>query len=229
MGARQTEAKREVNRGMVKVWDIFVRFSHWMVALGFFVAFWTEEDLITLHVWAGYLVGVLVVLRLLWGFVGPKHARFSDFLAGPRSVLVYITQLVTFRAPRHLGHSPAGGAMAIVLWLGLIVVVWTGMEFYALDQGRGPLAALPENPGVSAASVHVVAPAAAQDDEGGAEELERNEGSGRGGRAWGEVHETLASLVMALVVLHLAGVLLACLAHRENLVRAMWDGKKRAE
>jgi cytochrome b len=213
---------------MVKVWDIFVRFSHWLVALGFFVAFWTEDDLITLHVWAGYLVGALVVLRVVWGFVGPKHARFSDFLAGPRSVLTYMTQLITFRAPRHLGHSPAGGAMAIALWLGLLVVVWTGMEFYAIRDGRGPLAALPDSPAVASASVQVVAPAAAQDDEASAEERERSERSG-GGRAWGEVHETLASLVMALVVLHLAGVLLACLAHRENLVRAMWDGKKRVE
>ncbi len=191
---------------MVKVWDIFVRFSHWAVALGFFVAYLTEDDLLTLHVWAGYLVGVLVVLRLLWGFVGPRHARFSDFISGPRRVLAYLMKLASFRAPRHLGHSPAGGAMAIVLWLGLVAIVWSGLEFYAVEEGRGPLAALSASPVVSVAGAA---------SEGG------------GGSAWEEIHEILANLVMILVVLHIAGVLLASLAHRENLARAMVDGRKR--
>ncbi len=210
---------------MVKVWDIFVRVSHWAVALGFFVAYLTEDDLLTLHVWAGYLVGVLVVLRLLWGVVGPKHARFSDFVAGPRTVLVYLRELIAFRAPRHLGHSPAGGVMAIALWLGLIAVVWTGLEVYAIAEGRGPLAALAASPALSSAPASLVAPAAADDEE--TEAQERSPGAG--GRIWKEIHEVLSNLVMILVGLHLAGVLLASLAHRENLVRAMWDGRKRAE
>jgi cytochrome b len=210
---------------MVKVWDMFVRVSHWVVALGFFVAYWTEEDLLTLHVWAGYLVGALVVLRLLWGFVGPKHARFSDFLAGPRRVLVYVSQLVTFRAPRQLGHSPAGGMMAIALWLGLIAVVWTGMEFYAIADGRGPLAALPAAPAISATSASLVAPAAAEDEVTKAQQQSPRAAA----RTWKRIHETLSTLVLIFIGLHLAGVLLASLAHRENLVRAMWDGKKRRE
>ena len=188
---------------MVKVWDIFVRFSHWAVALGFFIAYLTEDDLLTLHVWAGYLVGVLVVLRSAWGVVGPKHARFSDFIAGPRRVRAYLMKLASFRAPRHLGHSPAGGAMAIVLWLGLAAVVWSGLEVYAVEEGRGPLASL------SAISVEAAA------------------SKGGGGSAWEEIHEVLSNLVMILVVLHLVGVLLALLVHRENLVRAMIDGRRR--
>lgn len=211
---------------MVKVWDIFVRSSHWAVALGFFVAYLTEDDLLTLHVWAGYLVGALVVLRLVWGFVGPRHARFSDFVAGPRKVLFYLMQLVSFRAPRHLGHSPAGGAMAIVLWLGMVAIVWSGLEVYAIEEGKGPLAALSSNPAVSGAAL--VAAAEASEDEA----EEHQEGATRktgGGGAWEEIHEVLSNIVLFLVVLHVAGVLLACLAHRENLVRAMFDGRKRAE
>ncbi|MEE9479215.1 MAG: cytochrome b/b6 domain-containing protein, partial [Kiloniellales bacterium] len=99
---------------MVRVWDIFVRVSHWALAAGFFVAYFTEDNLLLLHVWAGYLVGVLVVLRLLWGVVGPKHARFTDFVCGPRRAAGYLLDLFRFRAPRYLGHSPAGGAMAVV-------------------------------------------------------------------------------------------------------------------
>ncbi len=211
---------------MVKVWDIFVRSSHWAVALGFFVAYLTEDDLLTLHVWAGYLVGALVVLRLVWGVVGPKHARFTDFVVGPRRVLDYLLELVRFRAPRHLGHSPAGGAMAIVLWLGMVAIVWSGLEVYAIEEGKGPLAALSSNPAVSGAAL--VAAAEASEDEA----EEHQEGATRktgGGGAWEEIHEVLSNIVLFLVVLHVAGVLLACLAHRENLVRAMFDGRKRAE
>jgi cytochrome b len=186
---------------VIKVWDIFVRFSHWAVALGFFVAYLTEDDLVTLHVWAGYLVGGLVVLRLLWGIVGPKHARFGDFIVGPRRVLAYLMKLASFRAPRHLGHSPAGGAMAIALWLGMLAIVWSGLELYAVEEGRGPLAALSASPVVS----------------------------GEGDSVWEEIHEFLSDIVVYLVVLHIVGVLLASLAHRENLVRAMLDGRKRAK
>lgn len=212
-------------RSVVKVWDIFVRFSHWAVALGFFVAYLTEDDFLTLHVWAGYLVGGLVVLRVAWGLVGPKHARFSDFIAGPRRVLAYLVQMASFRAPRHLGHSPAGGAMAIALWLGMVAIVWSGLEVYAIEEGRGPLAALSAGPALSGEALVAAAEASedeAEDDTEGAE-------SKGGGGAWEEIHEVLSNLVLILVGLHVAGVVLACLAHRENLVRAMVDGRKRAE
>ncbi len=203
----------------MKVWDIFVCVSHWLVAVGFFVAFFTEDDLITLHVWAGYLVGALVVLRVLWGFVGPRHARFTDFVKGPRAVASYLGSLVAFRAPRYIGHSPAGGAMALALWIDMLAIVWSGLEVYALKDGRGPLAAAA--PVMEAA---IVSPARASEGE-----EEGSEQDGRSGGLWEEVYEVLADLVMALVVLHIAGVVLASLAHRENLARTMVTGRKRPE
>ncbi len=204
---------------MVRVWDIFVRVSHWALAAGFFVAYFTEDDLLLLHVWAGYLVGVLVVLRLLWGVVGTKHARFADFVCGPRRAAGYLLDLFRFRAPRYLGHSPAGGAMAVVLWIGLLVVVWSGLEFYAIEEGAGPLAA------ASGAS-ELAAPGAARlvlMSE------EPSEGEGRRKGLWEAVHEAGAEILFVLVLLHIAGVVLASLVHRENLARAMVNGMKRAD
>ncbi|MHC4094101.1 MAG: cytochrome b/b6 domain-containing protein [Planctomycetota bacterium] len=204
---------------MVRVWDIFVRSSHWVVAAAFFVAYLTEDDLLLLHVWAGYLLGALVVLRVLWGVVGPRHARFTDFVYRPGKVLGYLRDLALFRAPRYLGHSPAGGAMAIALWIGLLAAVWSGLELYAVEEGRGPLAAV-SAPRVEA-NASLFASARANEDR----EDEENEA----GDFWEEVHEVLANLVLLLVVLHIGGVALASLVHRENLARAMVTGMKRAE
>lgn len=199
--------------GMVKVWGLFVRVFHWTVAVGFFVAYFTEDELLTLHVWAGYAIGGLLVMRVLWGFVGPRHARFSDFFYRPGEVVAYMRDLVSFRARRHLGHSPAGGAMAVALMLGLAGTVWSGLELYAVEEGAGPLAA---------AEARVVLISADEDDED-----ERGEEGDES--VWEELHELGADLTMILVVLHVAGVLLASAVHRENLARAMVTGYKRPE
>ncbi len=212
---------------MIRVWDIFVRFSHWSVALGFFVAYFTEDEVLALHVWAGYVVGVFVVMRVLWGFIGPRHARFSDFLYGPHKVFTYLRDLIAFRAERHLGHSPAGGAMAIALWIGLAAVVWSGLELYAAEEGAGPLAALrAEAVAPAAAGGGLLVLASEHEDEEDEHEGGRG-GEGRGGGDWEEIHEVLANLLLVLVILHIGGVILASVVHRENLARSMVTGMKR--
>jgi cytochrome b len=108
----------------------------------------------------------------------------------------------------------------------MVAIVWSGLEVYAIEEGLGPLAALSENPAVSGEAL--VAAAEASEDEAEEHQEGATRKTGEGG-AWEEIHEVLSNIVLFLVVLHVAGVLLACLAHRENLVRAMFDGRKRAE
>jgi cytochrome b len=126
----------------IYVWDRFVRLFHWTLVVAFTVAYVTEDPLIV-HVWAGYLVGVLVVARVVWGFFGSPHARFSDFLYAPTVTLGYVRDLLLFRSgQRHLGHSPGGGYMVILLLTFLAATVITGLIVYGGDQQAGPLAGM---------------------------------------------------------------------------------------
>ncbi len=179
------------------VWDPVVRIFHWVLVVGFFTAYLVEPEDSEVHMWAGYIVLGLVLFRILWGFVGSRHARFADFVYTPSAVLAYLKDAIRLRAKRYVGHSPGGGAMVIVLLLALLATTVSGLMVYGADQHAGPLAGWMT--GMS---------------EGAEKTLE-------------EVHETLANVTLGLVVLHLIGVALASLSHGENLVKAMFTGFKR--
>lgn len=111
----------------VKVWDPFVRIFHWSLVALFAIAFVTGDEIEWLHLVAGYLIAGLVALRIVWGFIGPRHARFADFVKGPRAVATFLKQSARLEAPRRLGHNPAGGMMIVALIAALIGLSVTGI------------------------------------------------------------------------------------------------------
>ena len=199
------------------VWDPLVRFGHWALVAAFAVAYLSAEEEAgspdLLHVWGGYVVGAIVVVRVVWGFVGPRHARFSDFVRSPVVALAYLIDLLYGRAPRYVGHSPAGGAMVVALLLCLAATVTTGLMVYG-EQGKGPLAVVMMND------------AAANGNEVGHRALAETRGE-RTENTIGELHGVMANITVALIVAHIIGVVAASLVHKENLVLAMITGRKR--
>jgi cytochrome b len=207
----------------VVVWDPVVRYGHWLLVATFAVAYLTAEEegggSELLHVWAGYVVGVIVGLRVLWGFIGPRRARFRDFVYGPFTAIRYLWDLFRGRARRYLGHSPAGGAMVVLLLLSVAGTVVTGLVAYG-ERGRGPLAD----------TGPLLVTAYAGEAKGGSRrDLELGRNGGDGESVVGELHSALANITLALVILHVLGVGLASVMHRENLVLAMIDGRKRQD
>ena len=196
--------------GWVRVWDPFVRSAHWSLVVAYVVAWLSAEESSAVHEAAGYAVGAIVAARIVWGFAGPRYARFADFVYRPAAVVRYALELVSLRAPRHLGHSPAGGAMVVALLVMLACTVATGL---AAEEGAEQ----------DAARGLAVSSALADEDESDGDERAGGEGG-----AMAELHEVLANLSLILVLAHVAGVALASFVHRENLARAMMTGDKRA-
>lgn len=215
LGKTVTETKR------IAVWDPLVRALHWILVLAFAIAYLTEDDFETAHVWAGYAVGAVVLVRVAWGFAGTRHARFADFVAGPGRALRYLRDLLLFRAERHVGHSPAGGAMVLLLLASLAATVGTGLATYAVRENKGPLA-----PWLGTAQTMSLAATPTPVDAPGERKRDKPR---KPGKLLKNVHEFFANLTLVLIVAHICGVLLASLVHRENLTRSMVDGLKRPE
>lgn len=195
----------------VQVWDIAVRLFHWTLVVSFFIAWLSEDDFETLHVYAGYLVLALISFRLVWGLIGTRYARFSNFVCGFSKVKSYLSSIVSGKPEHYLGHNPAGGLMIVIMLITLFAVSFSGLKTYAAE-GKGPLAE---------AEITLVSPAYADDDDG-----KRHGGKRSGHKFWEEVHEVFANFMLLLVFVHIAGVAVSSLVHRENLVRAMVDGRK---
>jgi cytochrome b len=120
------EAGGALPPAMVRVWDPFVRVFHWSLVGLFVLAYATGDEFERVHIAGGYAIAVLLALRVVWGFLGPTHARFADFVRSPAEVFAYLQDVVHNKPRRYLGHNPAGGAMIVVMILMLAATSVTG-------------------------------------------------------------------------------------------------------
>jgi cytochrome b len=170
-----------------RIFDLPTRVFHWTFA-GLFVAAYAigstvddESPRFVLHMLAGGLLATAVLLRLLWGLAGTRHARLSDFSLSPAALVGYLRGVLSGQARTWAGHNPASSWAALVMMgLGL------GMAATGLAMVAG------------------VAPHAVE-----------------------EVHEVLANAFLAVALLHVAGVLVHVLRHRDALPLSMVTGRKR--
>ena len=116
----------------VSVWDPLVRVTHWTIAALVIGELTVIDEDWALHRWAGYAVLALVLLRLGWGFVGSRHARFSAFPPSLKAARAHLAGLMRGRHPLYLSHNPLGALMVYNLWASLSAVCATGVMM-ALD------------------------------------------------------------------------------------------------
>lgn len=105
-----------------RVWDPLVRVFHWSLVTCVLLDLFVVEEGEVLHQWLGYAAAALVSLRVVWGFVGPRHARFADFLPTPGRVMRHLRSLWHGTPDPHWGHNPLGGLMVLAL-MGMVLAL----------------------------------------------------------------------------------------------------------
>ncbi|OMH28025.1 cytochrome b/b6 domain-containing protein [Motiliproteus sp. MSK22-1] len=114
-----------VLREKIKVWDPVIRIFHWSLAASFLLNFGVLDDESTAHEWIGYYVLGILVIRLLWGFIGPRNARFVDFFPTKAKLKMHFAALLRGEPHDPNRHNPAGGVMIIAL---LSTMLLTGLS-----------------------------------------------------------------------------------------------------
>jgi cytochrome b len=171
----------------VKVWDWPTRLGHWILAISFAVAYLSAESerWRLVHVISGCTVLGIVTFRIVWGFIGSRYARFSDFMKSPQVVVRYLQSYLpgSKAGSRYIGHNPAGGWSVLLLLLCAGFAAATGLLAY------------------NDVSIPRI----------------------------GSVHEWTANIALALVGIHVGGVIVSSYMHRENLITAMLTGFKQGD
>ncbi len=167
----------------ILVWDVPTRVFHWLLVICFAGAWLTSESerLQMIHYAFGYSACVLVLFRLIWGLVGTRYARFTQFLKGPAEMMKHAKGLLSSHAHSTVGHNPVGGIVMVGLMLLILLIGLTG--YFSVKEFLGDL--------------------------------------------MGEAHEAIASLALAVAVIHIAAAIIMSVIQKENLVKAMVTGKKR--
>lgn len=193
------EYKTEDETRAALVWDLPVRIFHWTLVVAFIAAFVTDRlgvAYFKYHVWCGYTVLVLVAFRIIWGFVGTRHARFCNFVRGPAAIWHYLRgKELRGREGHFAGHNPLGALMVLALLIGLLLQAVTGL--FSNDEifNVGPLYGYIDN------------------------ELSLRLTS---------LHRQLFYWIAGAIGVHILAVLAHRIFKKENLVKAMFTGRKTA-
>lgn len=141
------------------IWDLPTRVFHWLLAASVATAYVTGGErgtMFAIHVGAGHLIVVLLLVRILWGFIGSPRSRFADFLYSWRSIRSYTAQLFRLSPPRFIGHNPLGSLMVFAMIAVLIAAIGTGLAGAAARgyQAGSPLIAMMGSGSRAAGELH---------------------------------------------------------------------------
>jgi cytochrome b len=194
------------------LWDPVVRISHWGLAVIVLVNAILTRGGSPTHVWLGWIGMALLALRLVWGVLGPKEARFSAFPPNPRAAIAHLGELASGRVAEYPSHNPVGALMVYSFWAALVVVIATGL---VMTGGQTPMRIAEQNAALQSGDWSVLV----------AEDAGESGGEGdEGGGLVKEVHQLAAYLILVLSALHVAGVAVESRAMRRNLVVPMIAG-----
>jgi cytochrome b len=195
------------------IWDPVVRLTHWGIAIAVLGNGLLDEGGSVTHVSLGWIAMALLLMRLVWGVLGPSEARFSAFPPNPVAAVRHLRQLLTGRVGEYPSHNPAGAMMVYAFWVALAVVIASGLY---LTGGATPMQVADEKAAVASGDWSALI------KESDGESSDEDRGLRH---TVLEVHEEAANLLLVLAALHVAGVFAESRAMRRNLVAPMLMGE----
>lgn len=196
------------------LWDPVVRLTHWGIAVAVLGNALISEGGSPIHVSLGWLAMALLLMRLVWGVLGPVEARFSAFPPNPLAALRHLRELVSGKVRLYSSHNPAGALMAYAFWASLCVVTGSGLY---LTGGATPMQVAADQAAVASGDWSALIKQSDGESSGDEESGVRDTAE--------EVHEVAANLLLFLAALHVAGVFVESRAMRRNLVKPMLLGE----
>ena len=111
------------------VWDLPLRLFHWLLVASIVASYVTAKfiDDRQWHFYVGYCTIGLLVFRILWGFFGPRHARFTNFIRSPSAAWLYLKGMSHKGTTPSIGHNPVGGMMVLLMLVLLAIQAGTGL------------------------------------------------------------------------------------------------------
>ena len=186
MTFNEMSMQKKLFPSLVLVWDLPVRVFHWLLVISFAGAWLSaeSESQRMLHFAFGYSACALVLFRIVWGIVGTRYARFTQFIKGPAATWHHIKSLFSGQyvdeVAKSLGHNPAGALAMISLMVLILLIGLTG--YWSIKEFDNELMS--------------------------------------------EAHESIASIALGVVAIHVAAAIIMSFMQKENLVKAMVTGKK---
>lgn len=182
------------------VWSFLGRLSHWLIVVSFVSCYITSfyEELLTFHIALGVVVFNMLLLKIIWGLIGPRYARWTDFHFAFSDLKFYFAEKMRNRYREiPAGHNPASSWFAfLVTWIGIFCCI-LGFVLYGIQEGRGVFSYLNENYYYNMyffESMHVV----------------------------------VVYILIVMICTHVTGVLIEQFYHKTNMVMAMVTGFKKA-
>lgn len=183
------------------VWSFLGRLSHWLIVISFFSCYITSfyENLLTLHVVLGIVVFNMLFLKIIWGVIGPRYARWTDFKFSIEDLKYYFVEKVENRYREiPAGHNPASSWFAfLVTWIGIICCI-AGFILYGVQEGSGIFSYLNENYYMHMSFIS-------------------------------DIHIIIVYVLIVMICTHITGVLIEQFYHKTNMVMAMVTGYKKAK
>lgn len=183
------------------VWSFLGRLSHWLLALSFFACYISSfyENLLLLHVSLGFFVLAMLLKKIVWGLIGPRYARWSDYKFALKDLKLYFKRKIEDRYREiEAGHNPASSWFAfLITWIGIFACV-SGLILYGVQEAKGVLSFLNKD-----YFTHMY--------------------------IYEQIHIILVYIMLTMIFFHIAGVLIEQFYHKTNIIMAMVTGYKKAK